>query len=256
VTRTATALIVLGCACTSAGEGSSHVEPTGPPFLRRQLITAHARQFDTDIADRKAGTQGEQAASAYILGHLQQAGYVVLLDAVPVANLIRSTNVVAEPPSGGDPLAVVAVPYDLPPDAASARREGDALGVMMELARALRAAAPDHSVEFVALGAEYSNEGGGRLGSRRLAQALIDDDVHPLVLTFDIEDEGEPLLEGQVPPALEREARADFGSEVLGTGRVDEVGALFRQAGFGVVEMSGPPLAWGNPLLRYLESAG
>jgi hypothetical protein len=154
---------LLLCSCTDGGSARPSVEPTGPPTVRPEVAERHAREFRTDLSDREPGSQGEEAASVYLLGHLQQAGYTVLLDPVPVANLVRSTNVVALPPSGADPTVVVVVPYD---------DSGDpgAIGSFLELARALRVAAPEHSVEFVALGAESA----GRRGSRRLIESLDD----------------------------------------------------------------------------------
>jgi hypothetical protein len=253
--RATTAMVALCTACTVGESPPPHSEPAGPPFLRPDVIKRHAREFDTDLSGRRAGTQAEQAASAYILGHLQQAGYLVLLDSVPLADLVRSTNVIAEPPRGGSPSIVVAVPYDEPPDPNTARREGTALGVMLELARAVRAAAPQHSVEFVALGAEYADVGGGRLGSRRLAQTLLDDGAQPLVLTFDIEATSpSPFLAGDVPPALESAATESLGDSVRTETAIEGSGSVFARAGFRVVVMGGRVVEWEDPLLAFLAS--
>jgi hypothetical protein len=253
--RVATAMVALCTACSAGESPPPGSEPAGPPFLRPDVIERHAREFDTDLSERRAGTQAEQAASAYILGHLQQAGYVVLLDSVPLADLVRSTNVIAEPPGGRSPSMVVAVPYDEPPDPHTARREGAALGLMLELARALRAAAPQHGVEFVALGAEYADVGGGRLGSRRLAQTLLDDDARPLVLTFDIEATSpSPFLAGDVPPALESAAAESFGDSVRTETAIEGSGSVFARAGLRVVVIGGRVAEWGDPLLAFLAS--
>jgi hypothetical protein len=253
--RASTGLVALCAACTAGESGAPPSEPSGPPFVQPDVIERHAREFDTDLSDRRAGTQAEQAASVYILGHLQQAGYVVLLDSVPLANLVRSTNVIAEPPRGEPPSIVVAVPYDDPPDPSTARREGEALGVMLELARALRSAAPRHSVEFVALGAEYTNVAGGRLGSRRFAQTLLDADIDPLVLTFDIEaSSGALSLAGAVPPALKRAAAESLGREVRADGTVEGSGSVFARAGVPVVVIAGRAEEWADPLLEFLAS--
>jgi hypothetical protein len=150
--------------------------------VRQPLVARHAREFDRDLARRPAGSQEEEAAAAYLLAHLQHSGYVARLEPVPVANTVNSTDVIALPPSGRDPEVVVAVPYDTAQQAAPG---GAALGLFLELARALRVADPRHSVEFVALGAERTPVQGGHLGARRLAQLLIDEDRDPLVVTLE-----------------------------------------------------------------------
>ena len=162
----AAALIVVLAACGGDASRPSEVDPSGPPSVRRDVVQDHAAQFDNELSERLAGSQQEQAASQYVLGHLQQAGYFVQLDAVPVGDLVESTNLVALPPSGEDPETIVTVAYDSPGESTAS---GAAVGTFLELARALYAAAPDHRVEFVALGAETSAE---HLGSRRLAQQL------------------------------------------------------------------------------------
>lgn len=81
---------------------------------------------------------------------------------------VRSTNVVALPPSGEDPSVVVAIPYDT---GVSPGVDGEHIGLFLELARSLNVAAPDHRVAFVAMGAESAE----RRGSRRLTQYLLDE---------------------------------------------------------------------------------
>jgi hypothetical protein len=233
-------------ACTSADGARPNAEPQGPPAVRLDVVDRHAREFTTDLQDRAAGTQGEQAASAYLLGHLQRAGYVVLLDYVPVGDLVRSTNVVARPPSGGDPDLVVAVPYDSPSNSRT-------LGFWLELARASRAAVPDHSVEFAALGAEQENA----RGSRRLAQELLDEGIDPVVVTFEAGPDSLCVeASGDLPENI-TDALEDAGLERPGCGRVpaDGVGAVFARAGFDHVVVTGPPEDVGPALLEFLVSA-
>jgi hypothetical protein len=169
-------------ACGSAEAPDTEVAPAqGPPEVDSNTVEQHARQFDDDLPVREAGTQQELAAATYLTGHLQQAGYTVRLESVPVGDLVRSTDVVALPPSGGDPSAVVVVPYDtvpkLPP-------QGEDLGVFLELARALRVDQRAHAVEFVALGAELTDRDGGSLGTRRLVRLLVDAEVAPPVIVI------------------------------------------------------------------------
>lgn len=139
--------------------------------MRIQVVEEHAAQFDRELNQRPAGSQQEFAAASYLTGHLQRAGYEVRLASVPFKDTVRSTNVVALPPGAGDPQAVVTVAYDT---TSSAPALGADLGLFLELARALRVREPDHDVQFVALGAELTGEGGGNLGSRALAAELGD----------------------------------------------------------------------------------
>jgi hypothetical protein len=167
-------------ACGSAETPDTQVAPAqGPPEIVLDTVEQHARQFDDDLPVREAGTQQEFAAATYVTGHLQQAGYTVRLESVPAGDLIRSTDVVALPPSGGDPRAVIAVPYDTAPKLPP---QGEDLGVFLELARALRVDQSAHAVEFVALGAELTDRDGGSLGTRRLVRLLVDAEVAPPVV--------------------------------------------------------------------------
>jgi hypothetical protein len=100
---------------------------------------------------------------------------------VPVGDLVRSTDVVALPPSGDDPLAVVVVPYDTAPDLPP---QGEDLGLFLELARALRVQEPTHPIEFVALGAELTHRDGGSLGTRRLVKLLVDAELRPTIVSI------------------------------------------------------------------------
>ena len=163
VRRTA-ALLALGLvACTSGFSGNpkpvaSQSLPSAPRVLD-PLVARHARQFDEDIPLRPAGSQEELAAAGYISGHLQLAGYAIRLDSVPVADQVKSSNVVALPPSGGDPRIVVTVVYDSDGQTLT----GSSIGLFLELARALKIEMPDHRVEFVAEGATATNREGGAI---------------------------------------------------------------------------------------------
>lgn len=180
-------------------------------------VQRHAEQFDEDLGPRPAGSQEEFLAATYILGHLQQAGYVPLLDAVPVGNLVRSTNVVAPPPAGKTPVFVVAVAYDAGPNDSS----GDEIGTFLELARALAVREPNHDVEFVALGAERTSD--EHLGARRLAKQLIDDDVDPLIITLEVDDGTAAAFSDA--PAGSVFAAAGFSHRVA-IGAVDPLGRM------------------------------
>lgn len=250
--RTSLLLLLALCAsCTTVPEGQKAAKPaTGPPVVQHETVEEHAAQFDEEEPLRLAGSQEELAASAYIVAHLTDAGYVSRLDAVPVQDAVRSTNVVALPPSGEEPQTIVAVAYD---STDSSTPNGYAIAVWMEVARALRAIEPEHSVQFVALGAEHSDVDGGRLGSRRLARQLADQDGSPHVLVVgEVGDTTDPELfaAGPAAAALERIA-APLGFET-GAARVAGAAEVFTEAGFETTVFGGAPEGVGPVLLEHL----
>jgi hypothetical protein len=172
-------LLLALVACSSQSGVRPLSSPTGPPEIEDAAVELHASQFDDDLPDRPAGSQQEFAAASYITAHLQSAGYLVELDAVPVEDTIRSSNVVALPPNGESPEVVVGVGYDTTDDV---RDIGNGIGLFLELARALRVAEPEHPVQFVALGAEHTGINGGQLGSRRLIRLLTDAEIDPEIV--------------------------------------------------------------------------
>jgi hypothetical protein len=244
-------VLLAGAACSTLPEGQRSTKPAaGPPEVEQDTVERHAAQFDEEEAVRAAGSQEELAASAYIVAHLTDAGYVSRLDAVPVQDLVRSTNVVALPPSGEEPDVIVTVAYD---SSAEAPTGGLAIGVWLEVARALRAVEPDHAVEFVALGAEHADVEGGHLGSRRLARQLTDEDRTPHVIVVDRVDERLLVATGEAADALASEART-LGFSFGGSAQRSDGGEVFSAAGLDTTVVSGSAAAVGPVLLAYLSS--
>lgn len=173
---TAAALLLASCS-SGGGQAVGAPTPSGPPEVQLEVVARHAEQFDVDLPDRRPGSQEELAAASYILGHLQLAGFSPYLDGVPVEDQVRSTNVVALPPSGAEPLYVVTVAYDT---GAEGDGRGSFIGLFLELARAVEVAAPEHAVAFVAVGAESAD----RRGTRRLAQYLLDESFEPRIFSI------------------------------------------------------------------------
>lgn len=246
--RTTSLLLLALCAgCSTVPEGQRATRPaTGPPEVRLSTVEEHARQFDEEEPLRLAGSQEELAASAYIVAHLTDAGYVSRLDAVPVEDAVRSTNVVALAPSGREPEAVVVVAYDSAGDSAPG---GKAIGVWLEVARALRAVEPEHSVEFVALGAEHTDVNGGRLGSRRLVNVM---ETAPEVIVVVATPSKELRALGYARRELEALAREQGVSPAPSHPSFD-ANEVFRAAALDSTSVSGPPEEVGPVLLAYLS---
>jgi hypothetical protein len=245
------ALLLVSAAC-SGGRTREFKAPDvdGPPEVEAQVVSEHAEQFDKDLKVRVAGSEEEQAAASYILGILQQNGYFVRLEAVPVADLFQSTNVIAQPASGDVPTAMVVLPYS---NAPGVKPDGPALGLFLELARALNVADPTHSVQFTALGAEFAEAEGGNLGSRRLAQLLIEEDKDPFIVQFaDISPSGPASITGD---------RADEATSIaedlaVAGGSVPETlePDVFKSAGFDRLVISGGVEAVGALLVEFLQT--
>lgn len=247
-------LLALCAACSTLPEGQKSTEPaSGPPEVRAQTVEKHAQQFDEEEPQRPAGSQDELAASVYIVAHLTEAGYVSRLDAVPVEDLVRSTNVVALAPSGEEPAALVVVPYDT---GAGSGTGGYAIGTWLEVARALRSIQPEHDVQFVALGAEHATVEGGRLGSRRLAQQLEDEGESPAVFVVqDVVSGNEAVAAvGAAADGIAAEARSLGFAVATGSTAVAGPGDVFTAAGFETTVVGGGARAAGPALLAYLAT--
>jgi hypothetical protein len=253
---------VLASACTGGAGDAELAKATGPPKVDLEAVARHAEQFDTQIPIRLAGSQEEEIASAYLLAHLQQAGYLVRLDAVPVRDLVNSTNVVAPPPSGADPTVVVAVAYDTARDGSS---DGAVLGLWLELARALNVQMPEHTVLFVALGANRTNVVGAPLGERRLARFLADEGWEPSIIQISAELQQTALggpaaaaIEALLPKGVKGHGLDSRCSFVLfgsggdpGEGDCDPLG----ESGLDHTFVAGPTDVLGPVMLRYLSEA-
>jgi hypothetical protein len=225
-------------------------EVDGPPEVEIAVALGHAEQFETDVPDRPAGSGEEQAAAAYILGTLQQNGYFARLDAVPVEDLFRSTNVVAQPAGGAEPDAMVVVAYGTGPGAPD---DPLALGLFLELARALNVAAPGHKVQFVALGAEFTDVEGGHLGSRRLARFLLDEEQEPFIVELgDITTGGGFKAGGDRAGSLE--ALAPGASPDAGSTALLRDPDVFGAAGFERALVSGGIEDVARVLLEFLSA--
>jgi len=244
-------------ACTGDVRKFEAQDVEGPPEVQVDVVEQHAEQFQTDVPERPAGSEEEQIAAAYILGTLQQNGYFARLDPVPVADLFRSTNVIAEPEGGAeDPDAIVVVPYGTGPDSPD---NNEAIGLFLELSRALNVAAPGHKVQFAALGAEYSDREGGSLGSRRLAKFLVDEGQDPLVIQLiDVSSDASQ-------PFKAYGDRADEANQVMlditgGNSLTDEMRTVdpdvFAKAGFERMLVVGDPETAGPVLLQFLSELG
>ena len=242
------ALLAL-VSCTANETPRPAASPSGPPTIEVDAIEAHSTQFKEELPERPAGSQQEFAGATYITAHLQQAGYVVEFDSIPIENAVRSTNVVALPPSTEDPLYLVAASYD-------GDGESPAVGIFLELSRALRASVPEHSVEFVALGAEETNLPGAPLGSRRMIKLLQDRELTPrIIFLTNTSPPGDFKAYGADADALHTLA---FGEDAVITSELLTAPGsdVFEDAGFDTTLVAGEPERLASVLLRFLATEG
>lgn len=246
-------LAVVATACTGETQKFETPDVAGPARIQMDVVADHARSFDEEVPQRVAGSQEEQAAAAYLTGTLQQNGYFVRLESVPVADVVRSTNLIAEPAGAPVPQAMVVVPYGTDEGHPS---NGLTLGLFLELARALNVEIPEHAVHFVALGAEYADVQGGALGSRRLTRFMLDEGWSPLVIQVLPLEVGESVsVSGDRAQEVVDAMTAitgpftefDPGAELRGDPDV------FAAAGFEHLLISGDAEKVGEVLLEYLR---
>ena len=205
----ACALVMMLLVACAPSESTPTAAPSVPdsPRVLLALINHHGEQFDVDLRERRAGSQEELAAATYITGHLQLAGYTIRLEDVPVGDLVESSNIMALPPQG-DPALVVAAPYDSDGQDAS----GQALGMFLEVARALNRREPEHHVEFVALGAQLTARG-ATTGLSELRRSLDDEGLDPGIFWVTELPSGEVKIEG--PQTVIQGPAVQMGARLL-----------------------------------------
>lgn len=243
-------LALTGCIATA--ERFETQEVRGPARVEMETVLAHAEQFDTEVADRPAGSQNEQIAASYITGTLQQNGYLVRLESVPVGDLVRSSTLIGAPAGATEPDVAVIVPYGSGPGRPG---NGIEVGLFIELSRALTVEEPRHTVYFIAVGADFGAPQGEALGSRSLARFMTDQGWNPLVLQLVDVIDGAPLsVSGDRSDELVDAMTAMTGPfTAYDDGDVEVDQDVFEAAGFDRMLVTGDPEKLGEVLLDYLR---
>jgi hypothetical protein len=245
------AVTALGCSASPSPD-DARTPPPGPPEPRAGAIEGHAARFSEELPERAPGSNEEQVGASYILGFLQQGRYPGRLEGVPVADLVRSTNVIATPPRGAEPAFVVAVGYGTPPNEAL---DAHSIGAFLELARALTVRVPDHAVEFVALGAEFAEVEDGTLGSKAMASLLIEESLEPEIIYLSPELSGDGFY-ARGPLASDFESDVEASEQPLHP-VADAAAGVYRDEGLDVTVVDGHPLEVAETLLEFLsETSG
>jgi hypothetical protein len=217
-------------------------------------VRALGRTIDRGFNPRLPGSQEEFLTAGFLLAHMAKLGYMMRLDSVPVANTVDSANVEATVREGDPhPSVVVVVGYDSP---ASGSHQGPSLGEWLEVARAVQVKGAPGGLEMVALGAEHARTSGGQLGSRRLAQVLLNAHSGPQIITIGtIDGPGFSAL-GPDAPKLDRIARG-LGVSVERDaipGPTAKHPDVWAEAGFHHTTVAGGARAVGDVLVRFLTA--
>lgn len=198
------AFLTLGFLLASLAPLAALAEPVGA-LAEREMRTL-AEQFP----GRMAGSERERAAAEYLAGRLADFGYEPALQPFPVTYSFHplgggdarereavSHNVVAEVAGRSECLIIVGAHYDT----AVARNQGQVevgiggpglegvddnasgTGVLLELAARLAGSSPEHTIRFIAFGAEEV----GLLGARHAVAEMDEQERERLVLMINID---------------------------------------------------------------------
>ena len=195
----ATALLLFAAACGPSRETPSApaVAPApwapGPVSGERALADAVAFY---GLGPKVAGTEGAQRAAEWIAARLEAEGLAVSIDEFEDDTPTGSKtfrNVEARLGGGGDPRAIFAAHYDTKggiPGFAGANDSASGVGLLLELARALKGAPEGTDFVFLFLDgeecAEHYGPRDGLHGSRRAARKLAAEGPPPPFLLFDM----------------------------------------------------------------------
>ena len=195
---------LMACALLAAGVAVAGDVAKGSVAEREMRLLAE--QFP----GRMAGTAQELAAAEYLLERFNDMGYEARLQGFPVRYSFhpaggqtanerdaRSANVIAELPGAGDRLIIIGAHYDT----AVARNAGQVeagiggralqgvddnasgVGVVLELAQRLAGTRPEHTIRFMAFGAEEV----GLLGARHAVGVMDNDERGRVDLMINID---------------------------------------------------------------------
>ena len=191
------------------------------------------------------GSARNQAAAAYVAASLREAS----LDSVELQpfqrNGLAGTNVVGTLPAPGDEFVMVGAHHDTAPEAPGAYDDGGGVGILIELARALREERRSRTLVLVSFDGEEASSAGkdSTAGSRAFVERL-GPRARTLVAAFAIEMSGWRLG----APALHPIAYADPRER----GRTVVAPAWLVRAALDGSREAGMPLRVGDPLLSWL----
>ncbi|TVS10127.1 MAG: aminopeptidase [Wenzhouxiangella sp.] len=184
-----------------------------PPTLAEPvgaLAEREMRTLATDFPGRMAGTDQERAAADHLAGRLSDFGYQPELVPFPARYSFHpmgaghareragtSHNVIAERPGRSDRVIIVGAHYDTAVARSLAQAEAgiggpelqgvddnaSGVGVILELAARLAEEKPEHTIRFIAFGAEET----GLLGARHAVSLMSAQERERVLLMINID---------------------------------------------------------------------
>jgi Zn-dependent M28 family amino/carboxypeptidase len=159
-------LAALGCMPVSAHAAT--------PAFDAVAARVHAAAI-ADLGPRREGSAAELAAADYAAARLADAGYTVKTTRVRLPNGTYSRNVVAVKPGASTRRIVVGAHLDSKAGSPGANDNASGVGVVLELARVLKAAPTQPTIVFAFFGAEEKwdrHAGHHHYGSRAYVRSL------------------------------------------------------------------------------------
>lgn len=149
------------------------LEPSQPVTGRAALL--HIEALSEDIGSRTAGSPNEQSAAAYIESAFREAGYDPLIQRFFLfgGSGAESANVVATKMGQSRREIIVGAHYDSQRRGPGADDNASGVGVLLEVASALKDVPVPYSLRFVAFGAEERGIRGARYFVSTMDQAAI-----------------------------------------------------------------------------------
>jgi Zn-dependent M28 family amino/carboxypeptidase len=166
----------------------------GPIDFTEEITTdqvmAHIEALSVNIGARQAGTDSEAAAADYITGQFESWGYEVEIQEFEFpdggASLDgTSRNVIAVKPGADDQMVVIGAHMDSVTDGTGADDNASGVAVMLAAAEALATVDTQHTLVFVAFGAEEVDLNGSDYFVTMLA-----DDVENVIAMINIDTVG------------------------------------------------------------------
>ncbi len=166
--------------------GSGQATETGFGVVARQ----HIDTLSEGIGARVAGSREEARAATYIEGVFREAGYTTLIQPFTFGvgprgrpSIEESANVIAVKGGVSVREIVVGAHYDSEVRGRGAGDNASGVGVMLEIAAAVRDVETDYTIRFIAFGAEEA----GLAGSRHYVDQLTTEERDQVVAMINLD---------------------------------------------------------------------
>jgi aminopeptidase YwaD len=200
------------------------------------------------IGPRKAGTPAEARARDYIQGQFQEMGYEVKTQSFGLSNGGTSSNIIATKQGTSPERLVIGAHCDSKSGVPGANDNASGVGVLMELARAVKGIQTGPTIDFVAFGAEEivdSNPDHHHFGSRYYVNSLSGVEKSQItgMISLDMVGVGSSMWIG----CMEIQPKTIVDELLAAASDIDCQAAYFKTGGSSdheAFERAGIPAAW------------